>query len=213
MSHSDRPSVHLSALCLHWAAEQHQAGCTSGMQPPRSLPSSSSSCSSFSFFFFPSFMLLFPHCMDSLLAPSPHFPSVPPYVISPLLPLIILPSALPLLLPPFSPLLLPILSPFSPPLPFSLAFFYPLFKIQGALSKLTPPPSSSPHLPSLCPPSLIPLLSNPNKPGRTFLCGGRRRNTPHVRRSLNINISQFEVLEKDVRRLSSTRDRATIMKA
>lgn len=28
-SHCDRLSV--SALCLHWAAEQHQAGCTSGM--------------------------------------------------------------------------------------------------------------------------------------------------------------------------------------
>lgn len=31
MSHCDRLSVHVSALCLHCAAEQHQARCTSGM--------------------------------------------------------------------------------------------------------------------------------------------------------------------------------------
>lgn len=96
---------------------------------------------------------------------------------------------------------------FSPPLP----FLTPLFKIQLALSKLThtlPFPchhSLASHIsPSLCPSSLIPMLSNPNKPGRTFLCGGCRRNTPHVRLGLNINISRFVGLQKDMRCLSST---------
>lgn len=164
---------------------------------------------------FPSFVLLFPH-------PSSHFASVPffrHFPSSPLLPLIIFPSAPPPLPRSQAPFLSfchlsllfsypPFLSS-KPPLPFSLAFLSPLFKIQRALSKLAPLspviiPSRSHFSPSLCPPSLIPLLSNPNKPGRTFLCGGRRRNTPHVRLFLNINISQFEVLEKDMRCLSST---------
>lgn len=92
-------------------------------------------------------------------------------------------------------------TPSFPPQP----FFWPLFKIQQALSGLTLIPCHHP----LCLPhlsisaSLIPLLSNPNKPVRTFLCGGYRGNTPHVRLGLNINISQFEVLEKDTRRLTS----------
>lgn len=87
-------------------------------------------------------------------------------------------------------------------------FLFPFLKFR-ALSPLTHTPfplSSSPHLPlrpiSVLPP-LIPLLPNPNKPGRTFLSGDCKRNTPHVRVGLNINISQSEVLKKNMRYLSS----------
>lgn len=104
---------------------------------------------------------------------------------NPLLPLINIPSAPSLPTPhtlPSSPSATFLSSflthPFSflssePPLPSSLAFYYPLFKIQRALSKLThtpyspviiPSPPTSPHL-SVLPPSFLCCLTQTNQGG------------------------------------------------
>lgn len=174
MSHCDRLSVHLPALCLHWAAEQHRAGCTSGMQPLRSLPFSSFRFSPPLFFLY----LLHSFLLTFLLVLLPSFPfhSSPTSNYPPICPinphLHELPSSSPVsfLSPPN--LHSPSPSPFSIP---SLKFR------EHCPSSFSPPhspvtipsPPTSPHF-SVLPPS---FLSNPNKPGRTFLCGCRRNTT------------------------------------